>query len=73
MNATSPRPASPGIVAPAPDAFVLPFNRLRPGFDPEQLPRFRDLAWRLALISPGSRTARWSSTGAAVPPGCGPA
>ncbi len=47
VSASSPLPAGPDVVDPAPDTFVLPFNRLRPGFDPEQLPRFRDLAWRL--------------------------
>ncbi|MFK0143228.1 hypothetical protein [Streptomyces murinus] len=73
MSTTSPLPAGPEVVDPAPDAFVLPFNRLRPGFDPEQLPRFRDLAWRLALISP-RETSRslvidWSRCPAGLRPG----
>ncbi|MEU3296650.1 hypothetical protein ABZ722_30445 [Streptomyces longwoodensis] len=73
MNATSPLPAGPELVDPAPDAFVLPFSRLRPGLDPEQLPRFRDLAWRLALISPResnrSLVIDWSRCPAALRPG----
>ncbi|AZP22898.1 integrase [Streptomyces aquilus] len=73
MNASSPLPAGPEVVDPAPDAFVLPFNRLRPGFDPGQLPRFRDLAWRLALISPResnrSLVIDWSRCPAGLRPG----
>ncbi|MFG3398963.1 hypothetical protein [Streptomyces parvus] len=51
MTTPSADSADPGVIDPAPDAFVLPFARLRPGFDPAQLPRFGDLAWRLALMS----------------------
>ncbi|WP_394426683.1 hypothetical protein [Streptomyces sp. SGAir0957] len=73
MTASPPLPAGPEIVDPAPDAFVLPFNRLKPGFDPEQLPRFRDLAWRLALISPRessrSLVIDWSRCPAGLRPG----
>ncbi|MFJ8694213.1 hypothetical protein [Streptomyces roseolilacinus] len=72
MSASSPVPAGPDV-DPAPDTFVLPFNRLRPGFDPEQVPRFRDLAWRLALISPResnrSLVIDWSRCPAGLRPG----
>ncbi|MFB7499362.1 hypothetical protein ACFC09_32555 [Streptomyces sp. NPDC056161] len=51
MTTPSADPAGPGLIEPAPDAFVLPFARLRPGFDPAKLPRFGDLAWPLALMS----------------------
>lgn len=73
MNASSPAPTGSEVVDPAPDAFVLPFNRLRPGFDPEQLPRFRDLAWRLALISPRESNRSLVIDWSRCPPGCGPA
>ncbi|MFF0066621.1 hypothetical protein ACFYRC_34910 [Streptomyces sp. NPDC005279] len=73
MSASSPLPAGPEVVDPAPDAFVLPFHRLRTGFAPEQLPRFRDLAWRLALISPResnrSLVIDWSRCPAGLRPG----
>ncbi|MFD7915709.1 hypothetical protein ACFV30_34225 [Streptomyces sp. NPDC059752] len=73
MSASPPVPAGPDVVHPAPDTFVLPFNRLRPGFDPEQLPRFRDLAWRLALLGPKesnrSLVIDWSRCPAGLRPG----
>ncbi|MFB8776302.1 hypothetical protein [Streptomyces broussonetiae] len=43
--------AGPVLIDPAPDTFVLPFTRLRPGVDPAQLPRFADLTWRLSLMN----------------------
>ncbi|MGW7510191.1 hypothetical protein ACWGJ0_21110 [Streptomyces massasporeus] len=73
MSASSPVTVGPEVIDPAPDTFVLPFSRLRPGFDPEQLPRFRDLAWRLALISPKesnrSLVIDWSRCPAGLRPG----
>ncbi|WP_234540614.1 hypothetical protein [Streptomyces shenzhenensis] len=73
MSVSSPVPAGPEVIDPTPDTFVLPFNRLRPGFDSEQLPRFRDLAWRLALICPKesnrSLVIDWSRCPAGLRPG----
>ncbi|KOT80907.1 hypothetical protein ADK70_27010 [Streptomyces rimosus subsp. pseudoverticillatus] len=73
MSTSPPAPAGPEVVDPAPDTFVLPLDRLRPGFDQEQLPRFRDLAWRLALISPKesnrSLVIDWSRCPAGLRPG----
>ncbi|MGI8333838.1 hypothetical protein ACRYCC_28140 [Actinomadura scrupuli] len=61
------------MIGPAPDTFVLLFHRLRPGFEPEQRPRFRDLAWRLALMSPKesnrSLVVDWSRCPAGLRPG----
>lgn len=37
MTTPSAAPAGPGVTDPAPDAFVLPFARLRPGSDPAKL------------------------------------
>ncbi|MEV8597291.1 hypothetical protein [Streptomyces sp. NPDC052012] len=47
----SAEPAEPGLIDPAPDTFVLPFARIRPGVNPLQLPRFGDLTWRLSLMN----------------------
>ncbi|WP_326809885.1 hypothetical protein OIE62_38975 [Streptomyces scopuliridis] len=73
MTAPSPTPAAPEVIDPAPDTFVLPFHRLRPGFETEQLPRFRDLARRLALMSPKesnrSLVVDWSRCPAGLWPG----
>ncbi|MGW0868990.1 hypothetical protein ACWD3Z_00725 [Streptomyces sp. NPDC002740] len=65
-------PAGPGLIEPPPDAFVLPFARLRPGFDPAKLPRFGDLTWPLALMG-GKETHRslvidWSRCPTALRP-----
>ncbi|MBZ3908532.1 hypothetical protein [Streptomyces griseiscabiei] len=72
MTTPSTDPAGPGVIDPAPDTFVLPFARLRPGFETAKLPRFGDLAWPLALMS-GKESHRslvidWSRCPAALRP-----
>lgn len=38
------------LVDPAPDTLVLPSHRLRPGIDPDRLPRLRDEVWLLSYM-----------------------
>jgi len=51
------------LVDPAPDAPVLPPDRVRPGVDARQLPRFGDAVWQLAFLdakqTAGSKPIHW--------------